>query len=251
MTDLFESIGGVLIVILPVALIVLLWKLLPSKGTMGEKRVAQILKKLPEDRYKVINNLLIQNNGYTTQIDHIVISVYGIFVIETKTYQGWIYGGENSDFWTQNIYGHKYQLRNPIHQNYGHIKSIKNILHEYPGLPYISIVAFSRQASLGVSSNTPVIYWNQILPVIYQFENRVLTERQVEMLANLLTASNLDSKETRKEHIKTVRSNIQKRKETINSGKCPRCGGTLVRRQGKYGSFYGCSNYPKCRYTLK
>lgn len=185
MTDLFESIGGVLIVILPVALIVLLWKLLPSKGTMGEKRVAQILKKLPEDRYKVINNLLIQNNGYTTQIDHIVISVYGIFVIETKTYQGWIYGGENSDFWTQNIYGHKYQLRNPIHQNYGHIKAIKNILHEYPGLLYISIVAFSRQASLGVSSNTPVIYWNQILPVIYQFENRVLTERQVEMLANL------------------------------------------------------------------
>ena len=251
MTDLFESIGGVLIVILPVALIVLLWKLLPSKGTMGEKRVAQILKKLPEDRYKVINNLLIQNNGYTTQIDHIVISVYGIFVIETKTYQGWIYGGENSDFWTQNIYGHKYQLRNPIHQNYGHIKAIKNILHEYPGLPYISIVAFSRQASLGVSSNTPVINWNQILPVIYQFGNRVLTERQVEMLANLLTASNLDSKETRKEHIKTVRSNIQKRKETINSGKCPRCDGTLVRRQGKYGSFYGCSNYPKCKYTLK
>lgn len=251
MTDLFESIGGVLIVILPVALIAFLWKLLPSKGTMGETRVAQILKKLPEDRYKVINNLLIQNNGYTTQIDHIVISVYGIFVIETKTYQGWIYGGENSDFWTQNIYGHKYQLRNPIHQNYGHIKAIKNILHEYPGLPYISIVAFSRQASLGISSNTPVIYWNQILPVIYQFGNRVLTERQVEMLANLLTASNLDSKETRKEHIKTVRSNIQKRKETINSGKCPRCDGTLVRRQGKYGSFYGCSNYPKCRYTLK
>ena len=89
--------GNFLIIILPVAIIVLLWKLLPSKGTMGEKRVAQILKKLPEDRYKVINNLFIQNNGYTTQIDHIVISVYGIFVIETKTSQGWIYGGENSE----------------------------------------------------------------------------------------------------------------------------------------------------------
>lgn len=198
---------------LPIALIILLWKLIPPKGVMGEKRVAHILKKLPEDRYKVINNLLIQNNGYTTQIDHIVVSVYGIFVIETKTYQGWIYGGENSDYWTQNIYGNKYQLRNPIHQNYGHIKALK--------------------------------------PVIYQFENRVFTERQVEMLANFLIASNLDSKETRKEHVKTVRSNIQKRNETINSGKCPRCGGTLVRRQGKYGAFYGCSNYPKCKYTLK
>ena len=251
MSEIFATIGSVLIIALPFTLIALLWKLLPSKGAMGEKRVANLLKKLPEDRYKVINNLLIQNNGYTTQIDHIVVSVYGIFVIETKTYKGWIYGGENSDYWTQNIYGNKYQLRNPIHQNYGHIKAIKNILHEYPGLPYISIIAFSRQASLGVSSNTPVIYWSQILPVIYQFENKILTERQVEMLANLITASNLDSKETRKEHVKSVRSNIQKRNETINSGKCPRCGGTLVRRQGKYGSFYGCSNYPKCKYTLK
>lgn len=251
MTDLTDTLGLILIVVIPIILLIFLLKQLPSKGAIGEKRVAHILKKLPEDKYKVINNILIQNNGYTTQIDHIVISIYGIFVIETKTYQGWIYGGENSDYWTQNIYGHKYQLRNPIHQNYGHIKTIKNILQEYPGLPYISIVAFSRQASLGVSSKTPVIYWNQILPVIYQFENRVLTERQVEMLANLITASNLDSKETRKEHKKTVRSNIQKRKETIKSGKCTRCGGTLVRRQGKYGSFYGCSNYPKCKYILK
>ena len=147
--------------------------------------------------------------------------------------------------------GPEYVLRNPIHQNYGHIKAVKNILDEYPGLPYISIVAFSRQASLGVSSNTPVIYWNQILPVISQFENRILTERQVEIITHSLLASNLDSKENRKEHVKSVRSNIQKRNETINSGKCPRCGGNLVRRQGKYGYFYGCSNYPKCKYTLK
>lgn len=32
---------------------------------------------------------------------------------------------------------------------------------------------------------------------------------------------------------------------------CPKCGGKLVERKGKYGDFYGCSNFPKCRYTLK
>ena len=250
MAEIVTIAGVILTYLIPGVIVFLLLKLLPSKGEIGEKRVASILKKLPEDKYKVINNLLVQNNGYTTQIDHIVISVYGIFVIETKNYKGWIYGGENSENWTQNIYGKKYQLRNPIHQNFGHIKAIKNILHEYPGLPYISIIAFSRNASLGVSANTPVIYWNQILPVIYQFGNRVLTERQIEMLANLLLAFNRDSKENRKEHVKSVRANIQKRRETINSGKCPRCGGNLVRRYGKFGSFYGCSNYPKCRYTL-
>jgi ssDNA-binding Zn-finger/Zn-ribbon topoisomerase 1 len=73
----------------------------------------------------------------------------------------------------------------------------------------------------------------------------------VEIITHTLLAFNLDSKENHKEHIRAVKSNIQKRNDTINSGKCPRCGGDLVRRQGKYGSFYGCSNNPKCKYTLK
>ena len=251
MTYLFVIFSTPLITVITIILFTLLLKILPSKGTIGEKRVAHILKKLPEDKYKVINNFLIPNNGHTTQIDHIVISIYGIFVIETKTYKGQIYGGENSEYWTQNIYGNKYQFRNPIHQNYGHIKAIKNILSEYPSIPYISIIAFSREANLNTSSSTPVIYWNQIRVVIAQFENRIMTERQVELITNLLLASNIDSRETRKEHVKSVKSNIRKRNETINSGICPRCGGHLVKRQGKYGSFYGCTNYPKCKYILK
>jgi hypothetical protein len=245
------SLSITLIAIILIALLAILARLLPSKGALGEMRVAHILKKLPEESYTVINNLLIQNNGHTSQIDHIVISVYGIFVIETKTYKGWIYGGEKSEYWTQNIYGNKYQLRNPIRQNYGHIKALKNILHEYPDIPYISIIAFSRQASIGVSSDTPVLYWNQIVPFISQFKNEVLTESQVRIITSILIASNQDSKENREKHVKTVRRNIQMREDAIDSGKCPRCGGTLARRQGKYGSFYGCSNYPKCKFTLK
>jgi len=32
---------------------------------------------------------------------------------------------------------------------------------------------------------------------------------------------------------------------------CPQCGGRLKKRNGKYGTFYGCSNYPDCKYTKK
>lgn len=32
-------------------------------------------------------------------------------------------------------------------------------------------------------------------------------------------------------------------------GNCPICGGVLLVREGKYGRFLGCSNYPRCRYT--
>lgn len=230
------------------ALLFILKRLFPSKGAIGEKRVARILEKLPEDKYSVINNLLLNNNGYTSQVDHVVVSVYGIFVIETKTYQGIINGGERSEHWTQNIYGHKYEFRNPILQNYGHIKNLKQALGEYKNVPFISIVAFSGQADLRVSSNIPVIYWSQILEVIRGYVNPVIKESDVRRITRLLMASNIDSKETRKEHVKNIKANVKKRKETIASGKCPRCGGNLVLRKGKYGTFYGCSNYPQCTF---
>lgn len=79
-------------------------------GKKGELIVKLRLRVLSSERYKVINNLFISNHGQTSQIDHVVVLEYGIFVIETKNYKGWIYGGANSDYWTQNIYGNKYQL---------------------------------------------------------------------------------------------------------------------------------------------
>ena len=238
----------ILIIVVLFVLLIILMRLIPSKGAIGEKRVARILEKLPEGKYSVINNLLLNNSGYTSQVDHVVVSVYGIFVIETKTYQGIISGGENSEQWTQNIYGNKYEFRNPILQNYGHVKSMKQVLSDYKSVPFISIVAFSSQANLRVSSNIPVVYWSQILDVIRGYENPVIKESDVRRITRLLMASNTDSKETRKDHVKNVRANVKKRQETIASGKCPRCGGDLVLRKGKYGPFYGCSNYPKCTF---
>lgn len=90
--------------IVAVVAVILMKLLLPSKGELGERRVARLLSKLPKEDYKVINNLLVNINGQTTQIDHVVVSEYRIFVIETKYYQGDIFGDENSEYWTQNIY---------------------------------------------------------------------------------------------------------------------------------------------------
>lgn len=238
------------IILAVIVLIISIW-LRRSKGRIGEHRVAHILSKLPKDRYQVINNLLLRTSSdSTTQIDHVVISQYGIFVIETKFYKGWIYGGENSEFWTQNIYGNKYTLRNPILQNAGHVRALRQLLKDYGDIPFIPIVAFSRQATLGVSSGTPVIYWNQIRKVIGQFKEKRIAPDAVTGIYNKLIESNIpDSKENRREHIRNVRSYEDRRNIAVASGKCPRCGGNLVLRHGKYGSFYGCSNYPRCKFT--
>lgn len=234
-----------------VALFVLaiIWR--RSKGKRGEKQVAALLALLPKKSYKVINDLLIQSGGHSTQIDHVVVSVYGIFVIETKYYQGWIYGGENSEFWTQNIYGNKYQLRNPLWQNQGHVKTIARLIGDSGNVPIYNIVAFSRQATIKVDRSLPVMYWWNVVPYIKRHKEAHLSEVQVDEIYNILLSANVTDKAARKQHVTSVKHNQARRNTAVANGKCPRCGGNLVLRNGRYGRFYGCSNYPNCKYILK
>ena len=57
---------------------------------------------LPSEYY-VMDDVVLNTVRGTTQIDHIVISKYGVFVIETKNYRGIIYGNDDSKKWNQNI----------------------------------------------------------------------------------------------------------------------------------------------------
>ncbi len=237
-----------LVIITPFALVII-WR--RTKGKRGEKQVAVLLSLLPKKRYRVINDLLLLSGGHSTQIDHVVVSIYGIFVIETKYYQGWIYGGENSEYWTQNIYGHKYQLRNPLWQNQGHCKAIAKLIGDNGSIPIHSIVAFSRQASLKVDRSLPVMYWWRVVPFIKGFKQSVITDIQAEDVYNLLLSANVTDKKARKQHVSSVKHNQARRNTDVANGRCPRCGGSLVLRNGKYGRFYGCSHYPNCKYILK
>lgn len=226
------------------------FKLFPSKGERGEQRVAALLRKLPKDKYKVHNDLLFNCNDHSTQIDHIVVSPFGIFVIETKFYSGWIFGRGDKDYWTQNIYGHKYELYNPINQNFGHIKALQVLLKDFGELPFLSIVAFSRRASLRISVGSPVVYWDQVVPIILNFDKRVLSDEMVERVYEKILKVDDDTLRAKRDHERSV-GETKRYKNLIeaNTIRCPRCGGKLILRKGKYGEFYGCSNYPKCRYT--
>ena len=223
----------------------------PSKGKAGEYAVSRILDKLPKDQYRVLNDITIPTPKGSSQIDHLVVSIYGIFVIETKNYDGWIYGGEHAEYWTQNLYGNKYQLYNPILQNAGHIRALRRVLKDYEPLLIIPIVAFSGKVDIKVKiEEACVIYWNQISMVINQFEEKRLTWSQVNAICDAVYAAQIEpSKEADKQHLKDIRSAREQKFDAIASGRCPRCGGTLVLRKGKYGQFYGCSNYPQCKYT--
>ena len=236
---------------LAVALVVFAFVWKARKGKRGERMVASRLSWLPKEDYLVINDLLLQSGGYSTQIDHVVISVYGIFVIETKFYKGWIFCSENKEYWQQNIYRHKYQLRNPVWQNQGHIKAIRRVLEDTGILPIYSIVAFSSQARLKGNRPTSVMYWRNIVPFIKGFSEPKMSKSYVNDIYEKLVAANVTDKQARKQHVSNVKYNQSKRDRAVSNGICPLCGGTLVKRKGQYGYFFGCSNYPKCKYILK
>lgn len=100
------------------------------KGKVGEFTVSLHAKLHLKDPHYILLNDLTFDDGQqgTTQIDHVLLSPFGIFVIETKNYKGWIFGSERQKQWTQKIYKKSYRFQNPLHQNYKHVQVLKSVL---------------------------------------------------------------------------------------------------------------------------
>jgi hypothetical protein len=115
------------------------------KGKMGEFAVAAHVKLyLDRDSYTLLNDCTLPDEqNQTTQIDHILLSPFGIFVIETKNYKGWIFGNQHQKTWTQKIYKKSFKFQNPLHQNYKHQKVLEDILSDIVEPQFIhSLIVF-------------------------------------------------------------------------------------------------------------
>ena len=240
---------------LAVLVIVLLrsWFRSPSRiGSAGEARVDRRLRSLPGDDYISICDLLVPTLHGTSQIDHVVVARCGVFVIETKSMSGWIHGHERSEDWIQTIYHDRYRFRNPVKQTWAHIYALKEVLRSFTPLTFHPIVVFAGGAELkNVTSRTPVIYASElrqrIATTCVQSE---LTVDQMHAVAQRLREANIEESEVRKDHRTQVRVRVAERRRKEQDRICPQCGGRLVPRSGPYGDFLGCSNYPRCKYTL-
>ncbi len=232
-----------------------------DKGTRGERLVGSELAELPEEYY-VFNDVLLKTwNGKTSQIDHIVVSKYGVFVIETKNYSGKIYGSENTEYWKEYFKSssryywrnsESYDLYNPVRQNEGHIRSLKKLLSKIGDIQCFSIIAFSNDAELKVSvSSAEVTHLLYLDDVITSHRVVLLTDEKVTAIIETIEKARLNENEIEvQEHIAKAKNAKLSSYDRMQNGKCPRCGGELVLRNGRYGQFFGCSNYPKCRFIL-
>ncbi len=256
-----------LILLVGFPIIALVWyNTAEQKGKRGEEQVHSILTQL-SDEYYILNNLVFRTAKGTTQIDHVVVSKYGVFAIETKNYSGEIYGDDDRDEWTQIIannvryrrnpfkeytYITKNHLYNPVKQSLGHAYAIKNHLSNYPYLKIIPIVVFIGSASIEkVNSKHHVVYGFELLPVIRQYKTIYLSDQDVQDVIKTMLTWDVSEFVDDVEHVRNINAAKRNVYNKVYSGICPKCGGKLIRRNGIYGTFYGCSNYPKCKYTLK
>ncbi len=233
-----------------------------DNGVWGEVLVSRRLQVLPNDEYKILNDVMLPTkDGTTTQVDHIVLSRFGIFVVETKDYSGWIFGDEKQRQWTQSLHAgwgdtEKFHFQNPIRQNWRHIYTMAELL-ELPIRCFHNVVAFAGDAEFKTEMPDYVMYGEDLVRYIYSFTRPILSSETVGKLA--LAISRFDASLTpgrRGVHVANLRKRHDPTLLAVSFAKgelkCPKCGAKMVLRHRRSDgrAFYGCSAYPQCRSTM-
>ncbi len=204
--------------------------------------------RLPADTYHPFHNVTLPTLDGTTQIDHIFVSRFGIFVVETKNMKGWIFGSEQQAQWTQKIYKSTFKFQNPLHQNYKHIKALESALH-LPLEAFRSVIVFAGESTFKSQMPANVTKGVRFISFIKSFKEVVLSEAQVRQAVSQIEAGRLaPNRETHRQHVQQLKT----RSDPSAERSCPKCGSSMVLRTVRKGpsagnQFWGCSGYPKCR----
>lgn len=214
----------------------------------GETRLGLWLK-LNDETYKRFHNIILETGNGTTQIDHVILSRYGIFVIETKNYNGWIFGGKDQRSWTQVLFGKKSMFQNPLHQNYKHTQALAQLLDIDHNK--IHSVVFFIGDDVELNGDLPSnVLSSGLSDYIKEFNEILFSDAELFSLERRLKQFQEGNTISSKQHI----GNLEARYSSDT--KCPKCGGKLVKRIARRGSsvgreFFGCSNFPSCKYIKK
>lgn len=175
-------------------------------GKRGESKVKRSLVKYCNKRsgaHLMHNVTLCLRDGSTTQIDHILITTQGIFVLETKHYSGWIFANPTSKVWTNVIFKAKYRFQNPIFQNYRHVKAVQNLITFIKPQHVHNIVVFSGEAVFKNFKPSGVFYIEELIPALSQYSSSVLSLNCVQYCIERLENMRLEqTKKTDIEHQK-------------------------------------------------
>ena len=245
--------------LIPIFIFAVIIKSAWFKGVLGEWQVNLLIKFfLDKNDYHLIKNVTLptftdgKEQG-TTQIDHIIVSKYGVFVVETKNMKGWIFGSANQKQWTQQIFKHKSKFQNPLHQNYKHVKTLEDLLligSNTKNDSIFSVIIFIGDSTFKTKMPENVRFARGGIEYIKSKTDVVFNSDDVANIIEKVESGRLErSFKTNHQHIKHVRKIIE---EKSDIKPCSKCGSDMVLRKATKGKnsgndFWGCSTFPKCR----
>ena len=227
------------------------------KGWLGEKLSGFALwATLDSEIYVKLSDIIIEDDRGSTQVDHLLVSKFGIFVIEIKDYKGWIYGSEHQKQWTQAFKTQKFKFQNPLHQNYRHIKALASFL-SFPESVFHNVVIFGPDSTIKTEL-PPNVHNEGTRKYIHSKIDEFFTDDEVTEIVQVLkdAKKNQIKKKVHLANLEMQHAPKPKPKVVVDQTDlvegeimCPKCSSELIMRDGKRGKFYGCSKFPKCRYT--
>jgi hypothetical protein len=240
--------------LIPIFIFAVIIKSAWFKGVLGEWQVNLLIKFfLDNNIYHLIKNVTLLTEDGTTQIDHIIVSKHGIFVVETKNMKGWVFGGANQKQWTQKIFKHTSKFQNPLHQNYKHVKTLEDLL--LTGCKankdcIFSVIIFIGDSTFKTKMPENVRFARGGIEYIKSKTDVIFNGGEVANIIDQVESGRLErSFKTNRQHIKHVQGIIE---EKSDIKPCSKCGAEMVLRKATKGKnvgneFWGCSTFPKCR----
>lgn len=220
------------------------------KGWFGEAMV-NLSARLFLDKtvYHLIRNVTLPTEDGTTQIDHIIVSPFGVFVVETKNMKGWIFGNASQRQWTQKIYRHNQKFQNPLHQNYKHVKTLQALLGLSDAQIH-SVVVFVGDSTFKTAMPENVTHGGGYVRYIKAQTEQRLPDVEVQKVIEAIESGRLEATfRNHRKHVAHVKEIVAKKN---SEPRCPKCQGNMVKRTVKRGEnigkeFFGCKGFPKCR----
>jgi restriction system protein len=217
------------------------------KGWFGEKMTTfNMWLSLNGSIYRRFHDVIVPSKNGTTQIDHLIVSRYGVFIVETKNMRGWIFGSEHQQKWIQSLFKEKYPFQNPIKQTYRQKKVLAEFLNVQESV-IRTVIYFVGDSTFKTRMPNNVID-SGLGTYIKQFNNQVLSTMELDRLLKVIERHKVESPLSKRDH----KRSLQQRHNSDSI--CPKCGSELILRTVKNGSntvskFLGCKSYPKCKFT--
>lgn len=202
------------------------------KGRIGEQLIRKRLQPFINDSAEILYNCYIPNDkGGTSEIDVLMISKKGIWVIESKNYSGWLFGKADDQYWTQSVKDRnknakKSKFYNPIIQNRGHIKHLQNYLEM--NVPFVSVVVFADKCvfkNLTIDTDeAEVIHLNDLQYCILKKMEQMPEVISVDLIGELkekIYSTTQVTDEIKEKHIQNIKvSNAQNATMNTNESAC-------------------------------